>query len=247
MPIKNANGQTPFLVYKKPAPLNRDRHNLSVFILDYGLSETISKSALKALPSSVSFLLSPYAQKPHDWQTEARADGHEIWLELPVQRSAFPYDDPGPKGLLADVSLPYNQDRLGWLLSRTSGYAGVASYTDMAIKRADSMFSSLFEDLFGRGLGFIELNTQGGAFVRNIAEQQAAPYAQAHMILSDFSAAGEQIQQIERYVRSHSHTIVLVRPNEDNIGMLEHWLESLQASGIVLVPVSAPASLFGLE
>lgn len=243
LPVKKGKYQTPFQVYKKPFLLNREKPAVAIVILDYGLSTPVSKQALAMLPSTISLSLSSYSPEADMWQEHARADGHEVWLNLPVQRERFPLDDPGPKGLLTSVSLKYNQERLNWAMGRATGYAGLTAFTDSALNNSAPMFNDLINDVFKRGLGFLELNDQGSPFIKMLAEKTQAPYARNDASLKSFSSDTKALGMIENHIKNNKRTIITVQPTVQNLGALKKWINTLEQRGIQVVPVSAIAGL----
>ena len=56
------------------------------------------------------------------------SQGHEVMLEMPMEPSGYPDNDPGPYTLLASGGPEDVQSRMAWLLSRATGYFGVTNY-----------------------------------------------------------------------------------------------------------------------
>src|SRR3546814_1479416 len=52
--------------------------------------------------------------------------GHEVLIDLPMEPTTFPNEDPGPQALLTGLTPQENLDRLDWVLGRGSAYVGVA-------------------------------------------------------------------------------------------------------------------------
>lgn len=245
LPIKNGEHLTPFSAYKKPFTLNRNNKNIAIVILDYGLSDRVSEKAVTTLPSHISLVLSPYTLTPDMWKSKAREDGHEIWLDLPIETMNFPFRDPGSKGLLTSASLAYNMDRIEWALTRTTGYAGIATFTDGALNKSSTMFKDLFSNIFDRGLGYLELNPEGGSFLdKNIlSENKEVPHAKADATLKIFDTNSQSLKLIEDRLSQSNNTIILVTPTEKNIDDLMQWIEGLEGKNIHIVPVSSIADL----
>lgn len=241
--INKASKNTPFEAYRKPALINRDTPTLAVAIIDYGLSEIVSQSAIAMLPSSVSFILSPYADDPEAWQKAARADGHEFWMHMIAQTQAFPQSDPGPNAFLSNVSFRYNRDRLHWLLTRSAGYAGLAGYTDNTLSEGGAMFKNLINEVFNRGLGFFELNTEIPVFVKGIAADTQSPYANASMVVKDLSADSQTRADVEQKLNAYGAAVIVVKPTLKNLEDLKNWLRALERNNVQIVPVSAIAAL----
>jgi polysaccharide deacetylase 2 family uncharacterized protein YibQ len=237
------DGKTPFTVYKKPFVLNREKPALAVAVLGYGLSAQLSETLLKELPAPVSFILSPYAQTPEEWQKKARANGHEIWLQLLFETADFPKTDPGAMGLMSSVSIKYNQDRLNWALGRTAGYAGIAALTDRTLEKASPMFKTIAADIFNRGLGFFELGSGNFSFMEPLAVEANSPAIRNFMPIGDFPPKPDALTLLEDKLKTVGGAAVVVIPTPGNIGALKDWLQSLEQSGVNLVPVSALAAL----
>ncbi|MCB9980989.1 MAG: divergent polysaccharide deacetylase family protein [Rhodospirillales bacterium] len=242
LPIAKNAIETPFAAYRKPFVLNQGRPFIAVAVEQFGLSNALSEEMIAALPSSVSFILTPYSQSPEKWTREARTDGHEVWLHLPMENKNFPLEDPGAKGLLTRVSLQYNQDRIQWLMGRTTGYAGVAAYTDDTLDNAGQMFKNMAHDLFKRGLGFLELNREETSFFEPIAEEMHAPHTEVQSYIDVVDPQRPAIKKALEQIDAQGGTLVVVRPSPRNIPALKRWLESLQKRGIEIVPVSAVAA-----
>ncbi len=244
LPIVNARSKnTPFAAYKKPFLLNRNKPFLVVAVLDFGLSDEVSQSALSFLPSEVSMVISPYASAPDQWQKSARDDGHEIWLHMLAQTEDFPQGDPGPNAFLTNVSFSYNRDRLHWLLSRTSGYAGLAGFTDQTLGQGGDMFKNLVNEVFDRGLGYFELNIGDGVFVKDIAMDRGHPYIANGFVVKDLSAESAALKEIEAAIAREGGAVVSVKPTLKNLEDLKNWIRRLEGRGIQIAPLSALAEL----
>ena len=242
LPIAKSPLQTPFEVYKRPYILNLAKPFIALGVEDFGLSRELSQEALDALPSNVSLLLSPYASTPENWVKKAREDGHEIWLNIPVERKIFPLDDPGAKGLLTRVSLQYNQERLKWLLGRATGYAGIAAYTDPALENAGPMFANIAKDMFERGLGFFELNPSNDSFFRPIAVSEDIPHIQSFGSIEVVDPQNERVKALLNAVKTNGGVIATVQLTPRNIQSLSKWIEAQEKRGIAIIPLSAIAN-----
>ncbi len=243
LPVVGTNNLTPFQAYKKPFTRNLTRPAIAVVLKDYGLSATLSKDALSQIPSSVSILISPYSYDPNALQVKARQDGHEVWLELPAENKNFPMEDPGPRGLLSNASLKYNLDNLEWVLSRAVGYSGVAVSSDGAFTQAQSMYQNLLSNIFGRGLGYFEMNdNEKTGFVEAFALSKNAPYAK-NTLSSDFDykSPDEIIDYLKRQAKANGKAIGVVKLTPALLNSLKAKLAEAQDEGYDIVPLSALA------
>jgi polysaccharide deacetylase 2 family uncharacterized protein YibQ len=243
LPIVKADGKTPFTVYKKPFLLNRDHPAIAIAVLSYGLSPLLSEKMLRELPPSVTFILNPYTNAPDEWQKKARTNGHEIWMQLMFENSDFPKYDPGAMGLMSDVSMKFNQDRLLWTLGRTAGYAGIAAFTDETLEKATPMFTSIANDIFSRGLGYFELSAGANSFIEPLAVEKNTHSVRNFITLDDLGTESEGIKAVMQQVQTVGGATIVIKPTPINIDALKIWIQSLEDAGIHLVPVSALAEL----
>ena len=92
-----------------------------------GISAKATSAAIAGLPADVTLAFAPYDDDVQRWVSEARRQGHEVLLELPMEPYDFPDSDPGPHTLRAGVGEESNTQRLTWSLTRFTGYAGVTN------------------------------------------------------------------------------------------------------------------------
>ena len=236
LPIVGENKLTPFKAYKKPFAVSGENPVIAIVVLDYGLSGQFSELALKTMPAEVSLILSPYSDHTDSWQQRAREAGHEVWLYLPIQNQMKPLQDPGQQALLSRASLKYNQERLGWALSRTTGYAGVVSYSDEAFNEATPMLQNLFKSVFSRGLGYIELNPKAPPFIETIALSQNTPYARNQIFLENTS-----LRRLEQRAKEYGYAVGILKPYPNAMKSAHRWMDTLSSKGFTIVPVSAIA------
>ena len=80
-----------------------------VVVTGLGLATDVSETAIRTLPAAVSLSFTPYAKDLETWISLARSQGHEVLLDLPMEPTTFPNDDPGPRALI--TSLPSSARR----------------------------------------------------------------------------------------------------------------------------------------
>lgn len=243
LPKRSASGQTAFEAYKKPYTPDGNPA-IALVVLDYGMSATDSKEALKKLPGEVSFILNPYAQTQDTWKSLAGAEGHEFWVLMPVESQDYPtVTDPGPQALLAHSDFKYNQEKFLWALSRTSGYAGIAAYTDTAFLNAQSALKSLWNEGYDRGIAYLEINPAGLEGVEMNAIEKKAPYVRNHSIYEEGAQSPEAwLKALELEATNNGFTVgIIKRPYPKVVDAVAAWSASLKERGYSLAPVSALA------
>lgn len=243
LPKRSPSGQTPFEAYKKPY-MPDGSPVIALVVLDFGMSATDSKEALKKLPGEVSLILNPYAQTQDTWKSLAGAEGHEFWVFMPVESQDYPtITDPGPQALLAHSDFKYNQEKFIWALSRTSGYAGIAAYTDTAFLNAQSALKTLWNEGYDRGIGYLEINPAGLEGVEMNAIEKKAPYIRNHSIYEEGAQSPEAwLKALELEATNNGFTVgIIKRPYPKVVDAVAAWSATLKERGYSLAPVSALA------
>lgn len=158
LPIKRADGLTPFDAYKSQGLSKSDAPALA--FRDFGLSAKRSAELLPQLPQGAALVVSPYITGDISaLLKQARAANHEIWVELPLQPANARASNPGNLALLADQTPEQALERLNAILARITGYAG------LVITSADSPFLKsaaapvVFAEINKRGLAVATAGT----------------------------------------------------------------------------------------
>jgi hypothetical protein len=123
-----ADGLKPFTVYAAEADRAKAAKMPVVSIVVGGLGVGAAKTtdAIMKLPPAVTLAFTPYGSDPTKLTERARAQRHEILLQIPMEPFDYPDNDPGPQTLLTTLAPEQNLDRLYWHLSRFQGYAARA-------------------------------------------------------------------------------------------------------------------------
>ncbi|MBC8038297.1 MAG: divergent polysaccharide deacetylase family protein, partial [Rhizobiales bacterium] len=121
LPRISTSGKKPFDVYAQTTPmgvLNSDRPRIAIVLGGMGLNARLTRKAIKELPGDVTFGFAPYGENLQEQVNRARAQGHEILLQLPMEPLGYPANNPGPNTLLAEAAEADNQKALHWHMSR---------------------------------------------------------------------------------------------------------------------------------
>ena len=127
LPVIAADGRTSAAAYARPASLQQGRPSIAVIIGGLGFNARATTQAIDELPAEVTLSFVPYAQDLQSWIDRARARGHEVMLELPMEPFDPDADDTGPQTLMANANAQQNTQRLENLLGRGAGYFGVTN------------------------------------------------------------------------------------------------------------------------
>ena len=113
---------------------------------------------------------------------------------------------------MAHSDFKYNQEKFYWALSRTSGYAGVAAFTDPAFLNSQSVLKALLDDAYNRGIGYFEINPSGLEGVEMNAIEKKAPYIRSNSLYDINTQAPQQwLAGLEREAVDNGFAIGVIR------------------------------------
>lgn len=241
LPVLRADGISAFRAYKKPFAHDGNKPVISIAVMDMGLSEKITDSAIKSLPPEVSLIVSPYANGPEMWTTEAREGGHEVWLSLPMESATYPKTDSGPHTLLVGAPERENLQKLDWVMSRAVGYTGLIATYQPEFMNAQNDLRPILGSLYKRGIGFIS-SSPAGSLPETMALSMNAPYSKMDVWIDKPEGTPEiikaSLQQLEVIAKESGYAAGVISPNAVSFRELQAWMETLKGKGIVLAPLS---------
>ncbi len=243
--IRQRDGLTPFHAYKRPfemAPVNSTNGVISIVISGLGLSAPISEKAVTSLPADITFALSPYALDPDFWREQARADGHEIWLGLPMETRDPFLNDTGPLTLLTDSSVDTLKNRILTTLATTTGYAGVVTTRDTIFYSAELEAREAIKNIHERGLGYVDASTEMMYVPQSVAVSYDAPYAHADLWIDDVAtekAIRAKLDELKTLAAQRGYAVGFADARNISIEEIARWSEGLENEGFALAPLSA--------
>lgn len=242
IPAIAEDGTMPWQAFAKEAPATGDRPRIAVIVSGLGLAQLSTQSAI-ALPDTITLAFSPYGREATARMAEeARADGHEIMLDLPMQTDLYPAVDPGPYGIRADLGASVNHERLLTVLSKARGYVGLLGPSRDAISLDRNLTAPLVDGIAGQGLLFVSGYSEEPEGMFRVARQAAIPVLYTDVELDNRISEGyirTQLARAEDIARSRGHALVVGHAYPITLELLEIWIRELESKGFVLVPVSA--------
>lgn len=237
LPIIAPDGRTPWKAYARPFQDN-GRPKVALVIGGLGLNAKATRDAIDRLPAEITLSFVPYAEGLQGWIDLARASGHEVLLEIPMEPLDFPNNDPGPYTLMANDPQTQTTQRLEWLMSRATGYFGVTNYLGGRFVTSDKGMNTFAQALRQRGLAFID---DGSAAKRALS----IPRASAGRIVDDqldSEAIDHQLLTLEAQALQTGAALGSGFAYPLTIAQVQRWAASVGQRGYALAPASAVMS-----
>jgi hypothetical protein len=241
------DGARPSEIYaraRKPTPGKKDGPRIAIVLGGLGVSAYVTQQAIEKLPGPVTFGFKPYGSEVDRLATRARAEGHEVLLQVPMEPFDYPDNDPGPHTLLTSLTDGQNRDRLYWLMSRFQGYVGIANYMGARFTASEQALAHVLKEVAKRGLIYVDDGSSPRSLAGQIAGANNLPYAKAEIVLDTVPTAAHierALTRLEATAREHGMAVGFVSAQPTSIELLARWAKSLESRGIVLVPISAIA------
>ena len=242
LPLLSTDPNLPWRLYAAPFADGEPRPRIAIVFVSLGLSDGATEAIIQQMPGPVTLAFSPYSRKLPDWIARARAKGHEVLVELPMEPLNYPDDDPGPLALLDDRPIEDNVTRLDGILDRAEGAVGVAAQMGSRFTGDEALIGPILEALGDRGFLYVDNSTSPASVVPALSQQIAVPIViNNHYLDTEASriAIDGRLQQIERLARSEGAAVAFAMPYPITIERLLAWMPTLEAKGFVLAPVTA--------
>ena len=234
LPIMAGDGRTPAQAYARPFTSN-GRPKIALMIGGLGLNAASTRQAIEQLPPEITLSFVPYAEGLQGWIDLARANGHEVLLETPMEPNDYPENDPGPYTLMANAQNADTIHKLEWLMSRATGYFGLTNYLGSRFVVSDTGMSAFTGALRGRGLAFVD---DGSAAKRG----GGVPRASAERIIDDQlsgDAIDQQLLALEAGALQKGQALGSAFAYPVTLSQVSAWAKSVESRGYQLAPASA--------
>ena len=178
---------------------------VAIVIGGLGVGAAKTTEAIMKLPPAVTLAFTPYGSDPGKLAAQARAQRHEILLQVPMEPFDYPDNDPGPQTLLTTLGARAEFDRLYWHLSRFQGYAGIANFMGARFVAADTVMQPIIREAAKRGLGYLDDGSAPRSVAPALAAGQAMPFARADLAIDAVPTAAEidrALAKLENWPRS---------------------------------------------
>ncbi|WP_298352286.1 divergent polysaccharide deacetylase family protein [Rhodoblastus sp.] len=244
LPRRGQDGAAPAQVYARPLALQPafkpGAPRVAILVAGMGLDSAATDEAIRRLPPEVSLAFAPYGAEAGRQAAEARAAGHEILLQTPME-PLNPADSPGPHVLrVGDAAAALND--LHWQMSRFSGYIGVVNFLGGRFTADEAATQALMKELASRGLDYVDDGSSPQSLAGEAALAHGVGFAKADLRLDAArgeAAIGTALQRLESLARQNGVAIGYAAGLPEASERIARFAADLKRDGVVLIPVSA--------
>jgi uncharacterized protein len=236
------DGRRAMDVYARPSDKSDPRPKIAIVVGGLGLGEAPTQAALDRLPAGVTLAVTPYGSSLQGLVSTARAKGHEVLLEVPLEPYDYPENDPGQDTLLTGPQAEENPGRLRRVMAKVTGYSGLISSQGAKFLASEPDLQALLRATSGRGLYFVDMGEADQSIAREVAGVESAAFARGDRQV-DRNPTREAIEKefvtLEELAKQRGSAIGVAGAYPVTIDRVTAWAASLEEKGIALVPVSA--------
>jgi polysaccharide deacetylase 2 family uncharacterized protein YibQ len=240
-----ADGLKPFTAYAAGSDAERAKAAkmpvIAIVIGGLGVGAAKTTEAIMKLPPAITLGFTPYGSDPGKLVERARAQRHEVLLQIPMEPFDYPDNDPGPQTLLATVSAEQNLDRLLWHMSRFQGFVGIANFMGARFIATDTAMQPVIRDAAKRGLGYFDDGSTPRSVAAAAAEAQSMPFARADVGIDVVPTSAEidrALAKLESLAKERGTAFGTASALPISIERIAAWAKVLESRGVMLVPLT---------
>ncbi|RKQ71019.1 hypothetical protein DES40_0327 [Litorimonas taeanensis] len=241
LPVRAQNGKTAYNTYRKATELQSGKQAVSLIIGGLGINRPLTQQAIDILPAEVTLSFAAQSEGLQDWINIARADGHEVLLEIPMESADINASEAGVSRTLKAGQDPVNHQHLDWLLSRAQGYYGVTNYNgDKFLLRADATVS-IFDRFAKSGLAFITDGAVKTPTLDSIARSVGLPFKQGFGLIDpepQTALIDIELSRLAAEASQGNAPIGVGFAYPETLQSVNSWIATLPAQSLQLVPAS---------
>ncbi len=240
-----ADGVKPYRAYAGGSDASRalaaKTPSIAIVMSGLGVGAAKTTDAIMKMPAAVTLAFTPYGSEPIKLVERARAQKHEVLLQVPMEPFDYPDNDPGPQTLLTTLGAEQNLDRLTWHMSRFQGYVGIANFMGSRFVTTDAALQPIVKDAAKRGLAWLDDGSSPRSVAGVIAEGAAMPFAKADVSIDTVPTPAEidrSLAKLETLAKERGSSVGIASALPISVERIGNWAKQLESRGIMLVPLT---------
>ncbi|WFU47323.1 divergent polysaccharide deacetylase family protein [Sinorhizobium terangae] len=241
LPITGPDGLRPMDQYARPWSGARGTR-IALVVGGLGLSQTGTQRAIRDLSPDVTLAFAAAGNSLQRWVQDARRDGHEILLQVPMEPFDYPDNDPGPHALRVSLGATKNLAELHRSMGQITNYTGIMNYLGGRFLSDADALEPVMRDLGKRGLLFLDDGTSAQSLSGTLAGAFDVPHGFADVVVDSELSRGailRKLDELERVARRNGTAIGVASAFDESVAAISEWMQEAGGRGIEFVGVSA--------
>lgn len=202
---------------------------LAIVIDDVGYHPK-EDAAIYAMPREISVAIIPAAPYARARDQEAKAQGRDILIHMPMQPMSQMKIEEG--GLHLGMTAEQVANRVQTAKNIVPHAIGMNNHMGSAATADTALMTHLMTALRAQHLFFLDSRTIGKSVAGKVAKEQGIRVLDRHIFLDDsneFADVQRQFQAAIQYARKHGTAIAIGHPRKNTVAVLQQGLRNLPA------------------
>jgi polysaccharide deacetylase 2 family uncharacterized protein YibQ len=242
-PVPSRGAGNSLVAYRRPFRPESGKQPVSLIVGGLGVNRSLTQDAIQTLPADVTLSFAAHSVGLQEWINTARADGHEILIEIPMESANFDPAEPGADRALR-ISLPpaENSRRLDWMLSRAQGYAGLINFNGDSFLTRTDVAAPYMDRLSQTGIGFFTDGAFETPTLPALAKSVRQPIKVGHGLIDPDPiprVISARLSGLGDAAKSGSHPVGVGFAYPETLAEIQNWIGTLDAQNLQLAPATA--------
>lgn len=242
---KKPKSKAPADIYARKFSNPEGRPMVGLVVGGLGMSTMQTQLAIDELPADVTLSFALDSKRLDYWVKTARADGHEVLIEVPMEAYDYGRVKMHADTLTTSADAKTNLARLDSILSRTSGYFGIINYQGAKFSADKDAAGPVFDRISEKGLVFIDDGSTEKSAFAGFAKSSGLRYGRAAGPVDTRQTPadiGAELMDIEALALEKGAAFGSGYAYPVTIEAAQVWISQLNEKGFILAPVSAIAN-----
>ncbi len=213
---------------------------IALVIAAAGFNANVTRYAIEKLPAGITLAFAPVKTDVASLAREAKADGHTILVEIPME-PVNRTRDPGPLTLRVEDTAQDNLARLNQALSRVPVADGASSYLGAKFNANPRAATPIVQALAQKGLFFFENEPTSRSVFKRLSATSRLPYARGVVKIDRGRGSApirEALDALERQARQQGYAIGVGTTLRGTISTVALWAKAAEKRGVQFVPIT---------
>lgn len=242
-PVPTKGAGSALFAYRRSFQPQAGKKPVSLIVGGLGVNRSLTQDAIQSLPADVTLSFAAHTVGLQDWIDTARADGHEVLIEVPMESAGFDPSEPGAdRTLRITVPPAENRRRLEWMMSRAQGYAGLINFNgDVFLTRTD-VAAPFMDTLSKTGLGFLTDGDFETPSLPALAKSVRQPFKTGNGLVDPDPIArviSARLSRLSLTAASGSHPVGVGFAYPETLSEVQIWIATLDAKNLQLAPATS--------
>lgn len=237
------------VLISRPAHVKRTEEEvapvrLALLLVDVGDDPALARSLL-ARPETFAVAVPALGDARGSLRKAARAGGHEVVVQVPMEPENYPRVNPGPGTLLVSMTARHIAGGLQADIEEAGDIVAVSNLMGSFASQDEPFMTAFYRELRRANLPFLHVGAVPRSVCRELAAKVGVPYDEPDAYI-DREAREQKPAALERAwkaallrARARGRAIVVVRMSPTSAAWLDHALTPKALGAVSLVPLSS--------